>query len=295
MLVSGTLPGHAIPEISDVPHTDSLEQRSGSPRHGLVATISNLRASRSVQSEVVAIAKLGMPVEIVTETERWYRVKTSASTTEIGEASTLPGEPQPENTADSQNLGLSSAVLGDTPLILIEGLGARWSFDAILNHVQGLSIYVVPALVLLLALSLALQLRAARQLRRAMQELGEIFDIVEEIYANSPLARTGVRGAIQTAMPRGTSATRSESPVIEFSSVERAALKALSHQREISEGELANILAEQGFTGVLVKAVIGNILRKTRATGLPWVEVRYIQGRYRYQLRSEAVPSLSDG
>ncbi len=332
-LVSATLPGHAIAETADASHPNPPEQGSGYPRHGLVAAMSNLRASPSTQSEVVAVAKVGMPVEILTETERWYRVKSeeglqawihkslvriepappkmlptmpetavqpdvkerSSAPTVIAQASTTPDESQPEHPADAQNLGFPFSVFGDTPLIPVESTGVSWSIDAILAHVQGLSIYVIPALVLLLILSLTLQLRAARQLRQAMQELGEIFDIVEEIYANGLLAPTSSRGAIRTAIAKGAAAAQVESPAIEFSSVERAALEAMSHQREVQEGELAKILAEKGFGGVLVKAVVGNIIRKTRATGLPWVEVRYIQGRYRYQLRSEGVSSPSEG
>ena len=333
LLVSGILPGHAAAQTSDAPRVDGPDQRSDYPRPGIVTTWSHLRTSPSVQSEVVAIAKVGTPVEILTETERWYRVKSAegveawirkslvrlepappkvptatperveqpaliepfAPTTASAEASTDLNEAQPENTADSQNLGLSLSVLGDTLLIPIEELGVGWSLDALLRRVQDLSIYVVPALVLLLPLSLALQLRAARQLRRAMQQVGEIFDIVEEIYANSLMTRAGDRRAIRTVTPRGTSAHRFDSPALEFSSLERAALEAMSRRREISEGELAKILAEQGFTGVLVKEVIANILKKTRASGMPWVEVRHIQGRYRYQLRSDAMSSRGEG
>jgi hypothetical protein len=43
-----------------------------------------------------------------------------------------------------------------------------------------------------------------------------------------------------------------------------------------------------------MKAVIADILRKTSAVGLPWVEVLYAQGRFRYRLRQKGVPN-ADG
>ena len=73
----------------------------------------------------------------------------------------------------------------------------------------------------------------------------------------------------------------------EFSPIERAVIQALSHHREVQERELAGTLTQQGFSGILVKAVIAGIMRKTQTTRLPWIETRYTQGRYSYKLRSE--------
>ena len=60
-----------------------------------------------------------------------------------------------------------------------------WDSDTWLSHLQGRAAYVIIALIIVLVLAIGLQLRAARQLRRATQEVGQIFDIVEEIYAGS--------------------------------------------------------------------------------------------------------------
>lgn len=334
VLMSVILLPCVVAETTSAPRSNSPEQVTGSPRRGIVTTMANLRASPSMQSEVVATIKDGMPVEILMETERWYRVKSEegleawigkslvlvepaprkkatavpriavqpeikdspASAPVVADAATVSGERRSEDTvdqADQQDLAFSLAISEDAPSLSPEGVESSWSIDAILPYVQRLEAYVIPALIGVLILSIALHFRAAWQLRRAMQEMELILNIVEEIYANGMLARSGGSGAMQKAMPRGT--TPSESPVIEFSSVERAVLQAMSDQREVQEGELTKILAEKGFASVLVKAVIGNILRKTRATGLPWVNVRYIQGRYRYQLRSEGVSDLSEG
>ena len=70
-------------------------------------------------------------------------------------------------------------------------------------------------------------------------------------------------------------------------------LQALSVQPVVQEAELRKFLAEKGLTGVLIKAIIGDIVRKTGALGLPWVEVRYVQGRFRYRLRPDAVSNPS--
>jgi hypothetical protein len=214
----------------------------------------------------------------------------------IGDASTVfgvSGECRLESAAGQQDLGFSPAISGNAPRISLGGVGFDWAIDALLPHVRGLEAYVIPTLVVVLMLSIAFQLSAVRRLRRAMREMGLILDIVEEIYADGMFAATVGSGAVAKSMPGDASAPLPEHPVIEFSPVERAVLQAMSAQREVQEKDLANILAEKGFTGVLVRAVIGEIIRKTSATGLPWVEVRYIRGLYRYQLRSEEVSSLS--
>ena len=83
-------------------------------------------------------------------------------------------------------------------------------------------------------------------------------------------------------------------PEIELSAIENTVLEALSDQREVQEPEIGKLLEERGLAGVLIKAVIGGIIRKTGMAELPWVEVRYAQGRYSYRLRPEAVPKPSE-
>src|SRR5262245_57763327 len=95
-------------------------------------------------------------------------------------------------------------------------------------------------------------------------------------------------------MTAETSDNQPPHPVIEFSPIEHAVLETLSDQRELQEGELAKLIAEKGFMGVLLKAVIGDIVHKTGTVELPWVEVRYAQGRYSYWLRPEAIANLSE-
>jgi hypothetical protein len=144
-----------------------------------------------------------------------------------------------------------------------------------------------------LMLSIALQVRAARHLRRAMQEVGQILGLLEEIYAGGALARTNDSAAMRQPMTAEALAQQPLLQGIEFSSTECMVLQALAEQPEVQEPELGKILDEKGFKGVLIKAIIGDIVRKTGMMGLPWVEVRYVQGRYRYRLHPEAAPNLN--
>ena len=91
---------------------------------------------------------------------------------------------------------------------------------------------------MVLVLSIALQLRAARQLRRAMQEVGQILDIVEEIYAGGMLARTSDSGPILNPMAAEALSQQPPPPGIEFSPTEYMVLEALSDQPEVQETEL---------------------------------------------------------
>jgi hypothetical protein len=116
---------------------------------------------------------------------------------------------------------------------------------------------------------------------------------VEEIYAGGMLVRTNDSGTMLNPMTAEVPAQQPPPPGIEFSPTEYMVLEALSDQLEVQETELGKILDEKGCTGVLIKAIIGDIVRKTEMIGFPWVEVRYVQGRYRYRLRPEAVPNLS--
>jgi hypothetical protein len=107
------------------------------------------------------------------------------------------------------------------------------------------------------------------------------------------LARTNDCGTLLNPMTAEVPAQQPPPPGIEFSPTECMVLEALSDQPEVQETELGKILDEKGCTGVLIKAIIGDIVRKTEMIGFPWVEVCYVQGRYRYRLRPETVPNLS--
>jgi hypothetical protein len=161
-------------------------------------------------------------------------------------------------------------------------------------YVQGLGAYIIVALCGVLVLSIAFQLRAALQLRRAMLEMGRILDIIDEICTGGGSASNSERPAPMTLMPAEGQDSQPMTPVIEFSPIEHAVLEALSDQHPVQEGVLGKILDEKGFAGLLIKAVIGDIVRKTEATGVPWIEARYVQGRYSYQLRPEAVSDLCE-
>jgi hypothetical protein len=322
-------PWQAVAEVTNPPLSHTTEQAKTSPRRGIVTSTSNLRASPSPQSAVIAIAKEGTHVEIFMEARRWYHVRsadgvkawiykslvlieeepiegpnapplafTQPEITEPLLAVTTKSDAlvefQPENTAEDQESSASSVTLIDEPHVLSQKWWLGWSIDPSLIHLQDLSAYVIMALVMVLVLSVTLQLRAARQLRRAMQEMGQILDIVEELYAGSTLARTHEGDTTLNPMPPAEALVQQTARLrIEFSPIEHTVLEALSDQREVQETELEKILEERGLAGVFIKAVIGNIIRKTGMTGLPWVEVRYVQGRYCYRLLPEAVPKLS--
>jgi Bacterial SH3 domain len=326
-LMVAALPWQAVAETSNISVSNVSEPATGSPRRGIVTLMSNLRASPSTQSEIVGIAKEGTHVDILTETERWYRVRSDdgveawiykplvllerelskypsptpsplapSDSKEIPSAPVTPSEafaePRPENPLEQPSSVASPVAPSDERHISPQTLSTAWFTDAIFLHIQGLEAYIIMALVGVLVLSIAFQLRAARQLRRAMQEMAQILDLVEEIYTGGGLAPKSDRSASMILMPAIAPDHQPPTPVIEFSSIEHAVLDALSDQHPVQEGVLAKILDEKGFAGLLIKAVIGDIVRKTEPTGLPWVEVRYVQGRYSYRLPPEAVSNL---
>jgi SH3-like domain-containing protein len=323
---------HAVAETTNPLRPVPLEHVTGFPKRGSVTTMANLRSSPSMQSEIVSIIKDGMPIEILMESGRWYRVKTEegieawigkslvfveptarkmpspVSGTPVqpevqevegspspapvmadASAEMTPPRPEAEDTADHQDAGFSQELSEEAPPPSLKGAELNWSIEGIFPYVQGLEAYVIPALVVVLLLAISFQLKAARQLRRAMQEMGLILDIIDEIYANGMLAQTGGSETMAKALPDGTSALRPEPPSPQFSALEHAMLQAMSDHREVEERELAEALAAKGFAGVLIKAVIGEIIRKTKTIGQQHIEVRYVQGRYRYQLRREDV------
>src|ERR687897_869191 len=70
-------PWQAVAEVTSPPLSHTTEQAKASPRRGIVTSTSNLRASPSLQSAVVAIAKEGTHVEILMEARRWYHVRSA--------------------------------------------------------------------------------------------------------------------------------------------------------------------------------------------------------------------------
>ncbi len=333
-LMVAALSWQAAAETTNPAVASVTEPPTAPPQRGLVTLMSNLRASPSVQSEIVAIAKEGTHVDILVETERWYRVRNSegveawiykplvlidrkpskdasapvlalapADSQEIPSPLAANGEAaRSEGSAASppDRIPEPPASVAALPALLdqrgdsAEILGSTRFVDALLLRVPGLGAYLIIGLVAVLALAIAFQLRAARQLRRAMQEMGQILNIVEEIYTGGALAPQGDRVAAGMPTPAEALGHQPPAPGLEFSVIEQAVLEALSDQDLVQEGVLAKMLDEQGFGCLLIKAVIGDIMRKTSTPGLEWVEVRYAQGRYSYRLRPEAVSNLGE-
>ncbi len=169
----------------------------------------------------------------------------------------------PGNSPKLLSSDASSAALIDEASLPPETIVPGWFIDRILSNIYSPAAYIISALIIALLLSIALQLRGARQLRRAMQEIGQILATVEEMYTDA--AMTPVREGGTTVPLTAVEASTEQSlhPRIEFSPVEQAVLEALSDQRTVQECDLGKILDEKGYTGTLVKAVIGDILRKT--------------------------------
>jgi Bacterial SH3 domain len=322
-----TPPWPAATETTSAPLSIASERSAGFPRQGIVTKMSHLRLSPSMQSTIVTIAKEGTLVEILAENDQWYRVthkagveawiykslvriepearepQTPASTAStpphfwelLPASATMPDisvEPSSVNIQVERETDVLPLIGVDQPTQPSEAPWSGWLTATIPPSMQGLSGYVIIGLAMTLGLSITLQLRATRQLRRAMHEIDQIVAIVEEIYAAAALPQPRDSRAPPTLRLAEAPTKQLQHPVLAFTAVERAVLDAMSDQREVQEGELGKILAEKGLAGVLLKAVIGDIVRKTGAMGLPWVDVRYVQGRYRYRLRPDAVSSL---
>jgi SH3-like domain-containing protein len=328
-LTAAILPWQTLAETTSTALSYTLEQTPGPLRRGIITRLSNLRASPSIHSEIVTVAKEGTRVQILLESGRWFHVRSDKGVEAwiykplvlIDRESIKDPSGTPEAAAPS-DLAETALAVAATPEVFVEFQAASppeepeseaspaapidepevlppvtwvaWFLDAWLSHLRGPAIYVIIALGLLLVLSVTLQLRSSRQFRRTLQDMGQILDLVEEVYGTGVLARTSDSSAALPPMPAEDLAQQPGRPGIEFSPLEYAVLEALSDQREVQEAELGKVLAEKGFTGVLIKAVIGDILRKTGIFGLPWMEVHYAQGRYRYRLRPEAMPHLSE-
>ena len=327
-LMLAMLPWQVGAETAGAPLSNSPEQATGALRRGIVTTTSKLRTSPSMQSEVIAIAKKGTQVEILMETESWFYVRSAASIEAWIYKSLVhiereplkaasnppPGIVPPDmlellfasaarpndsiesalgNSPDLRGSGASAAAPIDEAPFPPETIGPGWIIDVMLSHIYTPGAYVISALIIALVLSIALQLRGARQLRRATQEIAQILAIVEEMYTDTAMTPVNEGGTTIPLRAVEASTQQSLHPLIEFSPVEQAVLEALSDRCAVQEGELARILAEKGYAGTLIKAIIGDILRKTGTAELPWVQVSYAQGRYNYRLRPEAVSNLS--
>jgi hypothetical protein len=199
--------------------------------------------------------------------------------------------PSPESEQLPQP-ALAQPLLSPGTLVPTPVPGKERPLDMIFGSFHGVSAYggyVIAGLVVVVILSIGLQLRAARQLKRAMREVEQIIDLVEEISTASTHTRTPAGQTALTPMPSEVVVASLPQPAAELSALERAVLEAIAARREVQEGELAKILEEKGFPGVLIKAVIGDIVRKTATEGVPWVEVRYADSRYLYRLRPAEV------
>jgi hypothetical protein len=326
-LMVAILPWKIVAGSRSLALASSPEQASGSLREGTVAVSANLRASPSMHSEIVAVAKEGERVKILLESRRWLQVRSekgveawihmtlvriepeavqspdespaiaapSPLTEAVAATVTIPDlllESPPESTPEESASAAASAGPSADLHILPHMTWPVWMRDTWRSAFEGGTASIILALIILLALSVTMHLRATRQLRRVMQEARQILDLVDGIFARGAVARTRDGTASQHLMTDGSLAQQPSPSRIEFSPTESIILEALSEQTEVQEADMAKKLAERGFVGVLIKALIGDIVRKTGMTGLSWVEVRYVQGRYRYRLRPEAVTNL---
>jgi SH3-like domain-containing protein len=280
-LLVAMLPWQVKAETAGAPLPNSAEQATGALRRGIVTTNSRLRTSPSMQSEVVAIAKQGTQVEILMDTDSWLHVRSSddieawiykrlvhiegetlqvasappsgieqPDITELLFASAARPNASMESTAENSpellGSGASSATAIEAAPISAETIIPDWLIDLTLPYLYSPGAYVISALIVALVLSITLQLRGVKQLRRAMQEIGQILAIVEEMYRDAVMTPGNEGG---TAMPLTAVEAPTQQnlpPLIQFSPVEQAVLEALSDQCAIQEEDLGKILGEKG-------------------------------------------------
>jgi hypothetical protein len=318
--------GAAIEWIAS-PTVKVEEEPRRSPNRGIVLLSANLRDAPSMQSEVVGVAREGTLLDIFEEKGSWFRVKVEGRVEAWIHKSLLrvePMRPEPEPLRPASSDPVPPANVGafaepsppvvlpllasetppprekppDTVLIAqpiaaaepapsTPGFEFPALFDVIAAYVQGSGGYFLAGLVVILIVSIGLQLRAARQLKRTMREMNHLLEMVETLQAESPAAPV-LSPQPEVALAHPSRALPSHpAPMIPFTPVERAVLDTIAEHGELHERELGKILASKGFSRVLIKAVIGDLVRKTAVDGLPWVEVRYAQGRYTYRLRGQ--------
>jgi hypothetical protein len=78
-IIVASLPWQTVAETTSPALSHIPEQAPGSLRRGIVTKISNLRASPSMHSEIVAVAKEGTRVKILLESGRWLSLWCSSS------------------------------------------------------------------------------------------------------------------------------------------------------------------------------------------------------------------------
>jgi hypothetical protein len=166
--------------------------------------------------------------------------------------------------------------------------------DLLVDQVQGISGYLLAGLALILVLSIALQLRAARQLRRTMRDMNHILDLVEAIQCEIPSAPAVALQPSSVSTRAAVVAPPAAAPTRTLTHTERAVLESIAEHGELHEQELRKILEGKGFPQVLIKAVISDLVPKTAAESLPWVEARHVQGRFTYRLRVRKGSSSHD-
>lgn len=299
---------------------------------GVIRATAKLRDIPSMQSEVVGVAKEGAQVGVLEASGPWVRVRTEAGVEAWVYKSLLRLEqvpPEPAPRAPPAESSSSPASLGDPadppalipypfpaaeaparrgePSLLAQPVGvAEWGAptpiaavfawcELIGAHIHAVGGYLLAGLAGILTISIALQLRAARQLRRTMHEMSHILEVVEAIQAEIPIA-PALSVAPTAALPGPPGASSlAPGPLFPFTAVERAVLETLAEHGEVQERELRRILAGKGCPRVLIKAVIGDLVRKTAADGVPWVEARYAQGQFTYRWRGQGRPDSRPG
>lgn len=311
-------------EIGSISTTTVDEAQGRSQLRGVTLLSANLRDAPSMQSEIVVVAREGALLDILDERGQWFRVRTEAGVEAWIHKSLLhltpvhlaqeshqasdPSTPIPAHISlPPASLGANLPVVSEPtalpqalsapPLLLAQPLGAdEPSMPApdpnflrplalIATHVEENSGYFLAGVAFILILSIGLHLRATRQLKRTTRDLSQILDLVEAIQAESlPEPAPSLMPATAIAPPSG-GVPPSSWAMREFTPVERVILEAITEHGEVHERQLGQILEEKGCSPRLIKAVIGDLVRKTAADGLPWVEARYTQGRFVYRLR----------
>lgn len=311
-------------EIGSTPTTAVDEAQGKSQLRGVTLLSANLRDAPSMQSEIVVVAREGALLDILEERGQWYRVRTEAGVEAWIHKSLLHPTPvhlaQESHRASAPStpilvhISRSPASLGADPPVASEPIALPQELSApplllaqplgvdepsapapeaaflhllalIATHVQENSGYFLAGLAVILIISTGLQLRAARQLKQTTRDVSQILDLVEAIQAES-LSEPALNMTPATAMAPPSGAVPSASWAMrELTPVERVVLDAITKHGEVHERQLGHILEEKGCPPRLIKAVIGDLVRKTAADGLPWVEARYTQGRFVYRLR----------
>ena len=82
---------------------------------------------------------------------------------------------------------------------------------------------------------------------------------------------------------------------VEFSPVEQAVLQTLAAHGELAEHESRDHLGQHGFSQLLAKAIVSDIIHKTNGNGQAWIIVRYQDGHFRYAFQQQVLNVESRG